>query len=166
MIESIAGFQRTWSEQSATTSKVLHALTDASLAQEVAPGFRTIGRLAWHLTQTIPEMLHRAGLSVAGPDEHEPVPARANAIAEAYDLASGSVLHAVSGWSDATLAQEDEMYGERWTRGRTLTVLITHECHHRGQLTVLMRQAGLRVPEISGPTREDWAQWGMPVPAV
>ena len=33
-------------------------------------------------------------------------------------------------------------------------------------MTVLMRQAGLRVPGFYGPVREDWAQWGMEVPTV
>lgn len=43
------------------------------------------------------------------------------------------------------------MYGEIWARGLTLFYLITHQAHHRGQMTVLMRQAGLPVPGIYGP---------------
>jgi uncharacterized damage-inducible protein DinB len=53
------------------------------------------------------------------------------------------------------------MYGQRWKRGFTLTALVEHQIHHRGQMTVLMRQAGLRVPGIYGPAREDWASMGM-----
>ena len=52
------------------------------------------------------------------------------------------------------------MYGQRWTRGFTLHALLEHQIHHRGQMTVLMRQAGLRVPGIYGPAREDWASHG------
>jgi uncharacterized damage-inducible protein DinB len=29
-------------------------------------------------------------------------------------------------------------------------------------MTVLMRQAGLKVPGIYGPSREEWSQFGMP----
>jgi uncharacterized damage-inducible protein DinB len=43
-----------------------------------------------------------------------------------------------------------------------LQALISHEIHHRGQMTVLMRQAGLKVPGIYGPAREEWAAYGMP----
>jgi uncharacterized damage-inducible protein DinB len=43
-----------------------------------------------------------------------------------------------------------------------LRVLIQHEVHHRGQMTVLMRQAGLEVPGVYGPAREEWAACGMP----
>ena len=53
------------------------------------------------------------------------------------------------------------MYGQQWKNGTTLRALISHQAHHRGQLTVLMRQAGLRVPGIYGPAREDWASMGM-----
>jgi uncharacterized damage-inducible protein DinB len=37
-----------------------------------------------------------------------------------------------------------------------------HQAHHRGQMTVLMRQAGLTVPGVYGPAREERAQWGTP----
>jgi len=40
-----------------------------------------------------------------------------------------------------------------------------HELHHRGQLTVLMRQAGLVVPGIFGPAQEEWTRYGMEPPA-
>ncbi|MHB8840055.1 MAG: DinB family protein, partial [Gemmatimonadaceae bacterium] len=41
------------------------------------------------------------------------------------------------------------------TRGFVLTVLMNHQWHHRGQMTVLMRQAGLSVPGVCGPSREE-----------
>jgi uncharacterized damage-inducible protein DinB len=47
------------------------------------------------------------------------------------------------------------MYGEHWPRGLTLQALVFHEIHHRGAMTVLMRQAGLTVPGIYGPNREE-----------
>ncbi|MGO4373779.1 DinB family protein, partial [Paenibacillus sp. MCAF20] len=47
-----------------------------------------------------------------------------------------------------------------------LDVLIKHEIHHRGQMTVLMRQAGLRVPDLYGPTKEQWAEFGAPAPVI
>jgi hypothetical protein len=62
-------------------------------------------------------------------------------------------------WKDETLQIVDEMYGEKWPRGLTLRILIDHEIHHRGQMTVLMRQAGLKVPGIMGPSRENGLIW-------
>jgi uncharacterized damage-inducible protein DinB len=69
-------------------------------------------------------------------------------------------------WSDATLDQEDDMYGETWKRGTTLTSLVLHQVHHRGQLTVLMRQAGLELPGIYGPARQEWVAYGMKPPEI
>ena len=69
-------------------------------------------------------------------------------------------------WTDAALKVEDERYGEKWERGFTLYVLLVHEVHHRGQVTVLMRQARLMVPGIFGPSKEEWEKWGMKPPRV
>jgi uncharacterized damage-inducible protein DinB len=41
-------------------------------------------------------------------------------------------------------------------------VLITHQIHHRAQMTVLMRLAGLKVPGVCGPAKEEWKAMGMP----
>jgi uncharacterized damage-inducible protein DinB len=92
--------------------------------------------------------------------------ASAAAIAAAYETASRSLLEQLEAWDDATLDVEDDMYGQRWTRGFTLHALLEHQIHHRGQMTVLMRQAGLKVPGIYGPAREDWSGMGMEPPSV
>ena len=167
MYRSIDDFVRNWEYESDHTSKVLEALTEASLKQVVADGHRTLGRLAWHITQTIPEMMNRTGLSVTGVDAHAPVPASLPEIRAAYRNASASLVREIkSKWDDFALLKEDDMYGEKWMRGLTLTALIMHQAHHRGQMTVLMRQAGLKVPGMYGPTLEDWATYGQPIPTV
>ena len=50
--------------------------------------------------------------------------------------------------------------GRNGQRRNTCILLVQHEVHHRGQLTVLMRQAGLRPPGIYGPTFDDWKDKG------
>lgn len=167
MFRTIADFKDTWHGESQATLKLLRLLSDASLAQPVSPEGRTLGRLAWHVTLSVGEMMSRTGLSLDGPAEDAPVPAQAGAIAEAYERAARSLANAVDrAWTDETLEAEDDMYGQKWTRGRTLSVLVLHQAHHRGQMTVLMRQAGLVVPGICGPAREEWAAFGMPAPEV
>jgi uncharacterized damage-inducible protein DinB len=102
-------------------------------------------------------------LKVEGAGEHTPQPAAAAEIADAYAAASESVGIAVrAGWKDADLPGEVEMYGEKWARGQALLALIAHEAHHRGQMTVLMRQAGIAVPGVYGPAKEEWVAYGMP----
>ena len=41
------------------------------------------------------------------------------------------------------------------TRGMAVLVMLHHEIHHRGQMTVLMRQAGLPVPGVYGPAKDE-----------
>ena len=163
MYQSIEQFLKDWEYEADGTRKVLANLTDASLEQRVTPGGRSLGRLAWHLALTIPEMMRRAGLPVEGPEETAQQPAAAAEIAAAYEKASSSLVACLqSHWTDATLAEDADMYGQTWKKGVVLSSLAFHQCHHRGQMSVLMRQAGLKVPGIYGPAREEWEAYGMP----
>jgi uncharacterized damage-inducible protein DinB len=162
MFRYISDFLKAWDYESASTLKVLRALDDSSLDQRVTPDGRTLGVLAWHILTTLSEMPGQAGLEVQGPRAEDPAPASAAGIVAAYEGAAHSVAEAVkSSWKDSQLAEEIPMYGERWTRGATLSALIAHQCHHRGQMTVLMRQAGLKVPGVYGPAKEEWTAFGM-----
>jgi uncharacterized damage-inducible protein DinB len=167
MFRTIADFEKAWGHVGAETLKVLKALDDASLKQSVADGHRTLGRLAWHVTGTLAEMMNRTGLVVEGPAEGAPVPKRAAEIASTYERSSRSLLAQIKErWNDAALLIEDEMYGDKWARGSTLLALVSHQAHHRGQMTVLMRQAGLKVPGVYGPALEEWSAFGAPPPEI
>jgi len=156
MLTTVAQFSQIWKHESEATARVLAALTDESLAQRVTPLDRSLGELAWHIATSIPEMANRTGLRVRGDDPETPAPTSAAAIREAYVQAAVSLLEQVGlHWTDETLKVKDDMYGEPWPRGLTLQALVFHEIHHRGQITVLMRQAGLVVPGIYGPNREE-----------
>ena len=163
MFRSFSDFSRAWQGERESTLKIMRTLTDPSLSQKVSPEGRTLGRLAWHIVQTLGEMGGHAGLVVDAPNEHTPQPATAKAIADAYKAGSAAVETAVkAAWIDADFSTEIDMYGEKWTRGQSLAALISHEAHHRGQMTVLMRQAGLKVPGVYGPAREEWAAYNVP----
>ena len=166
MFRRVSDFQKIWVYESEATLKMLKGLSDASLSQSVGPDGRTLGRLVWHLTGTIPEMMNRTGLKVAGFGEHDALSASAAAIVAVYETASKSLVEEIGRWTDETLAVEDEMYGDSWSRGFTLTALVSHQTHHRGQMTVLMRQAGLKVSGVYGPAREEWGLMGAEPPAV
>lgn len=163
MYRHLNDFVKDWTAENAATLKVLHVLTDASLRQCVEPDGRTLGGIAWHMVLTIPEMLGRVQLPVVGPEEGTPMPGSAAEIAACYEATTQSVLTALrENWTDDTLEVVSDMYGEEWANGFTLKALLGHEIHHRGQMTVLMRQAGLAVPGVYGPSREEWASYGMP----
>lgn len=155
MFTTIEHFEKTWTQEMLFSQSVMDTLTDASLNQAVADGHRTLGQMAWHIVTTIPEMAGLIGLQLDAPDHTAPVPRTAPEIQQAYREASGGLLNAVkSQWDDASLQTEDDLWGEKWRRGKTLQIFLAHEIHHRGQMTVLMRQAGLKVPDLYGPAKE------------
>jgi uncharacterized damage-inducible protein DinB len=167
MYRRMDDFVSYWTEHSRETEKILAPLTDASLGQHVTDEHRNIGRLVWHMILTLPGMMRDAGLEAADPQHGETLPTSAEKMRGAYrDMSTQLIDTVTSTWTDDDLADTIEIYGETWPRGYLLFAVVAHEVHHRGQLTVLMRQAGLAVPGVYGPSKEEWPNFGMPVPAI
>jgi uncharacterized damage-inducible protein DinB len=167
MFHTIDDFVKDWTQESSKTQAQMDQLTDKALGQTVVDGHRTLGRLAWHIIVTIPEMMQRTGLKLPAVDHSAPVPKTAAEFKKAYAAVSKQLLEQVkSNWKDSSLQIEDDMYGEKWKRGATAFALVKHEVHHRGQMTVLMRQAGLKVAGIYGPSKEEWVNYGAPAPEI
>ena len=163
MYRKLEDFINDWTIESESTLKVFSNLTDESITKIVNENVRTAGRLAWHITTSIGEMAHRTGLTFKTVAADSAAPATAKEIVDAYKEASQNLLDAIKvNWMDETLNIEDDMYGEMWKRGTTLGVIISHQIHHRAQLTVVMRLNGLKVPGVYGPSKEEWTSYGMP----
>jgi uncharacterized damage-inducible protein DinB len=161
MFRTIDDFLTDWKEETEATVKIFSTLTEDSLNQKIYKEGRTLGRLAWHITGTLGEMPQQSGLKAKLPTAAEPAPATIKQLIRTYEDSSKAVADAVkSQWSDALLAEKVPMYGEEWERGKVLSSLIRHQTHHRAQMTVLMRQAGLKVPGVYGPSREEWQAYG------
>lgn len=162
MFTKIEDFLRTWGYESASTTKLLSNLTDESLTQKVSENGRTLGFLAWHIVTTLGEMFGQAGIKVDAPTHEDKIPTSASEIVSAYEKGAKSVAEAVpANWKDEELGEKIPMYGDEWEKSGVLYALIAHEAHHRGQMTVLMRQAGLKVPGVYGPAKEEWEELGM-----
>ncbi len=163
LYSKLSDFISDWKNDSESTLKVFKNLTDASFNQAVTPGDRTIGIIAWHITSSIPEMMNRTGLNLGAFEESKSEPDDVKDLISSYENYSNKLISEIeSKWSDADMEKTVNMYGQEWKNGMTLQILISHQIHHRGQLTVLMRQAGLKVPGIMGPSKEEWAAMGMP----
>lgn len=167
MYHTIEEFVNDWKNEVGLTQKVLDTLTDESLNQQVTAEDRTLGRIAWHIVTSLDEMITRTGLTFEAAKHETPVPSTAKDIADSYRTSSENMLAAIKEhWTDESLKEMDDMYGEQWPKGLTVSVIISHQTHHRGQMTVLMRQAGLKVPGVYGPAREEWSAFGMEAPQI
>lgn len=165
MYRKLDDFLSEYTDLRNSSVKMMQALTDQNINQKIGDDHRTLGNIAWHIVTTIPEMLNRTGLGLASIDPETLPPESATVIMTSYETVSSELLEAVrTNWTDESLLQEDDLYGQPWPRGKTLTALISHEIHHRGQMTVLLRQAGAKVPGVFGPSKEEWANYGMKAP--
>ncbi|MFG0213973.1 DinB family protein [Brevibacillus porteri] len=161
MFTSIDDFVAEWSQEAQMTKQVMNLLTDESLNQVITDKHRTLGKLAWHLVESVGYMTS-LGLKFEGPDSGEKVRYSAAAIAEQYERISEAILEAVkTQWDSESLRVTQTVFGEEWNNGASLRFTIMHQAHHRGQMTVLMRQAGLRIPDLYGPNYDSWIERGM-----
>ena len=159
MYSTIAEFVEDWGRETAISLKVERALTDASLSQRSDPEGNTLGRIAWHMVLMIGGHGAALGLEVAAPPRGTEPPRTAAAIADAYDIAARSMgEQALAKLKNEQLNTEVSFFGRSLAVARVLQVLIRHQIHHRGQMTVLMRTAGVVVPSIYGPSREESAE--------
>jgi uncharacterized damage-inducible protein DinB len=162
MYSKVSEFIDDWKYESESTLKVFENLTNNSLDFKPNKNVRSPGRLAWHIVTTLGEMVHRTGLKFDATPEDAPIPSTIKEILDEYKRSSEEMLNAVNKeWKDESLLEEVILYGQNWKKGKVLSVLINHQTHHRGQLTVIMRLAGLKVPGVYGPAREEWAGMGM-----
>ena len=122
MFRQTEDFIKEWKHESKSTLAMFSKITDEAMNKTINEDVRKIGRLCWHITLTITEMTHLAGLkNVVGPDENAPIPATMKEIMDAYKTSSDSLLVEVEKhWTDGYLPEQVKMYGEWWKIGNGL----------------------------------------------
>ncbi|AIC95151.1 DinB family protein [Shouchella lehensis] len=154
MYRKVEDFIQEWKQESQLTLSVLQSLTDEKLGQAIEEGHNTLGWLGWHLTTSPVFFVGQLGLNL-NVDLANKQPSSASVIKDSYDRVSKALLNAVEQVnSDAFMEEELEALGATLTKGAMLRLLLNHQAHHRGQMIVLLRQAGLTVPGLYGPTKE------------
>ncbi|NHM34056.1 DinB family protein [Neobacillus terrae] len=167
MYVTISDFIKEWNKEAALSQKVLDGLTDDSLKQQVYPEGRTLGRILWHFTTNVPNYLNKFGVKMDKVENAENVPTTAKEIAETFKKVSAQAAEAIKQqWTDDSLKQIQIAFGKEETNASILMGLIKHIVHHRGQATILIRQAGLKPFGVYGPPKEDWIPLGMGNPPL
>lgn len=162
MYKTVAEHVADYREDMTEAAKLFDALTDESLKREVAPGYWTLDQLAWHMITARAGLLKRLDVSIDYELPKDP-PASAAEIARHYREGGEAVLAAVEAQlKDERLTEPVDFYGMAWDGSKLLWEMLKHETHHRGQMTVLMRQAGLAVHGVFGPSKEEREKMGIP----
>ena len=81
---------------------------------------------------------------------------------EAYRKGSAAFLADVEkNWTDTDLGTIETLWGHQMSRGGVLAeFVIGHQCHHRGQMTIIMRLNEIKVPGLYGPSYDEWMDMG------
>jgi uncharacterized damage-inducible protein DinB len=152
---------KVWDTEAANTVKVLEALPKSEYDFRPDPGGRSIGELAWHLSEG--DAYNSLGV-VQGkftPDMRPPGmerPKQIEALAPGYARVHREAVARVRTLQPAQLDKKIAYYtGEEMTGAQILWAAVFHNVHHRGQLCLMTRLAGGVSPNVYGPNREEMA---------
>ena len=159
----IDGMLQELDQETQTTRRVLERVPDNQLAWRPHAKARTLGQLALHVAMVpggVAELVASPSPAQA-PQFADPSPTSAAELVPALDQSIAKAKKALGGLDDATLlATWRMMQGERELfavpRVALLrSVMLNHWYHHRGQLTVYLRELGVPIPSIYGPSADE-----------
>ena len=162
MYRKIEDFVNDWQDEAKYTLNLFSKISDDKISVRVAENIRNLGRLAWHITQTLTEMPHKAGIIEKDHLEDKDMPATFAEIIATYQDHNDALIELLrKKWRDSELTDKIEMYGQQWEKRKILSALVHHQIHHRAQMTIIMRLQDIEVPGIYGPSKEEWTKFGM-----
>ena len=159
----IDGLLQELKQETPTTRRVLERVPDHQLAWRPHEKARTLGELALHVAMLpggVAELVASPSPAQA-PQFTDPSPKSAAELIPALDRSIAKAMQVLGGMDDATLAATWRlMQGDRELfaipRVAMLrSVMLNHWYHHRGQLTVYLRELGVPIPSIYGPSADE-----------
>ena len=147
---------RIWDQETAGTIRMLKAIPNAHITLKPHPRGWKLKDLAWHLvTSERWFCTGPLGIQAKGPDPKDPPPSSGAAMAAAREGSHAALASEVRTRDAKWFDEEVDFYGMRMPREEVLRLMLRHEAHHRGQLSVFLRLAGARVPGVYGPTADE-----------
>jgi uncharacterized damage-inducible protein DinB len=146
-----------------TTRRVLERVPGDQLVWRPHEKARTLGELALHVAMVpggVAELVASPSPAQA-PEFTDPSPKSVSELIPALDQSIAKARKVLGGMNDATLmATWRLMQGDRELfavpRVAMLrSVMLNHWYHHRGQLTVYLRELGVPIPSIYGPSADE-----------
>ena len=159
----IDGMLQELDEEARTTRRVLERVPDNQLAWRPHEKARTLGELALHVAMVpgaVAELIASQSPAQA-PDFTDRSPKSASELIPTLDQSIAKAKKVLGGIDDAALlATWRLMQGEREIlavpRVALLrSIMLNHWYHHRGQLTVYLRELDVPIPSIYGPSADE-----------
>ena len=159
----IDGMLQELEQEAQTTRRVLERIPEDQMNWRPHPKARTLGELALHVA-TVPGSVAEfiASPSPAQvPDFIDPSPPSAAELVPALDESIAKAKQILGGMDDTTImATWRMMDGEREVfalprMSLLRSIMLNHWYHHRGQLTVYLRELDIPIPFIYGPSADE-----------
>jgi uncharacterized damage-inducible protein DinB len=159
----IDGMLQELEEEAQTTRRVLERVPDNQLTWRPHEKARTLGELALHVAMVpggVAELIASRSPAQA-PDFTDPSPKNASELIPALEQSIAKAKKVLGGMDDAALtATWRLMQGERelFAVPRMVllrSIMLNHWYHHRGQLTVYLRELDVPIPSIYGPSADE-----------
>lgn len=158
----IDSFLQELEHEAKTTRRVLERVPDSQLGWRPHPKSRTLGELALHVAGTPGEVAKLAAQSeIQAPDFKDAVPTSAAELIPALDESIATARQLLGKMDDATLngtwrVKRNGQEVLAMPRAALLrSIMLNHWYHHRGQLSVYLRELGVAVPSIYGPSADE-----------
>ena len=159
----IDGLLQELEQETQTTRRVLERVPADQLAWRPHEKARTLGELALHVA-TVPgavAQLVAAPSPAQMPRFTDPTPQSASELIPALDRSIANAKQVLGAMDDATILStwrlmrdERELFAA--PRVAVLrSIMLNHWYHHRGQLTVYLRELGVPIPSIYGPSADE-----------
>jgi uncharacterized damage-inducible protein DinB len=164
MMALIDGMIHELEQEAQTTRRVLERVPDKHLAWRPHEKARTLGQLALHVAMVpggVAELAASPSPAQAPQFGTDPSPKGASELIPTLDLSIAKARSVLGGMDDATLtATWQMMNGERelFAIPRVAflrSIMLNHWYHHRGQLSVYLRELGVPIPSIYGPRADE-----------
>lgn len=155
MYRNLNDFIQEWQKSSAGTLSIIESISEEKKHFSIVEGHSSLEWLSWHLTTAPAYFMGQTGLSLDVELNPKNTPATMTEIISKYKEASDNVIKvAQENLSDEALVSNVDSHGRPTPIGALLRMMVDHQTHHRAQMQVLLRQAGLHVPSVMGPTKE------------
>ncbi|HET9040492.1 MAG TPA: DinB family protein [Gemmatimonadales bacterium] len=154
-------FRRVWEMEAQLTSQLLESLPTSQYDFRPDPGGRSLGELAWHLSEVEGYITYGIANGAVTFQEAPPNlkrPREIPLLAPGYRRAHDEAVARLASLTEADLDREMPFADRRMPiRDMLWGAILMHLIHHRGQLSLMCRLAGGTAPGIYGPNREEMA---------
>jgi uncharacterized damage-inducible protein DinB len=149
-------------QEAHTTRRVLERVPNEQLTWKPHDKARTLGELALHVAMVPGAVAELASQSqIQAPTFIDPSPNHASELVPALDESIAKAKRNLAGMTDAMLASTWRIVrGDREIMAiprmaLLRSIMLNHWYHHRGQLTMYLRELNVPIPSIYGPSADE-----------